>query len=172
VLGNSVKSEDKSVQRFPGIRTKHLKRVVENRDLGSPDTFVVHIGTNEYIMGDVYALANVAKTKFPHSKLIVSGVFRRRDVTWRRIGGLDARYDWIAKTLGVTQPDRELGLHLNQSGARILSHLCSRVCGFGADNLNRMSGCCWLLTVKGPGVVRGAVPEEHSTLVWPTTTRE
>jgi hypothetical protein len=62
-------------------------------------------------------------------------------VTWRRIGALDARYDWIAKILGVIFVDPNSwtencnfgrgGLHLNQCGARTLSRLYSRVRGFG-----------------------------------------
>jgi hypothetical protein len=46
---------------------------MESRDLGSPDTVVIQVGTNvlrrtenlDYVMGDVYALVNKAKTKFP-----------------------------------------------------------------------------------------------------------
>jgi hypothetical protein len=48
---------------------------------------------------------------------------RRRDVTWRRIVAMNARYDWIAKTLEVTFVDPNSwtenwdfgkdGLHLN-----------------------------------------------------------
>jgi hypothetical protein len=65
---------------------------MENRDLGSPGTVVIHVGTNDlrrtanldYVMGDVYALVNKAKYKFPQSKLVLSGVLQRRDVSWRQ----------------------------------------------------------------------------------------
>jgi hypothetical protein len=73
----------------------------------------------------------------------IRGVLRRRDVAWRRIGALNGRYDWITKTLGVTSVDANSwieiwdfsrdGLHINRSGARRLSQLCSRVCGFGGE---------------------------------------
>jgi hypothetical protein len=51
---------------------------MENRDLMSPDTVVIHVGTNDlgrtanldYVMGDVYVLVNKAKTKFPQSRLV------------------------------------------------------------------------------------------------------
>jgi hypothetical protein len=101
VLGDSiirnVESEHVSVQCFQGIRTEHLQRVTENRDLGSPDTVVIHVGTNDlrrtanldYVVSDVYALVNEAKTKFPEARLVLSGVLRRRDVSWRRIGALN-----------------------------------------------------------------------------------
>jgi hypothetical protein len=51
VLGDSiiqnVESEHVRVQCFPGIRTEQLQKVMENRDLGSPDTVVIHVGTND-----------------------------------------------------------------------------------------------------------------------------
>ena len=55
---------DMKVECFPGIRTEQLHRVVENRDLGSPDTVVIHVGTKElkrtgnldHVMGDFYDL--------------------------------------------------------------------------------------------------------------------
>jgi hypothetical protein len=62
---------------------------MENQELGNPDTLVIHVDTNDlrrtanvdYVMGDVYALMNKAKIKFPQSKLVLSGVLRRRDVS-------------------------------------------------------------------------------------------
>jgi hypothetical protein len=44
----------------------------------------------------------MVKTKFPKSKIILSGVLNRRDVSWRRIGALNDKFDWVAKTLGAT----------------------------------------------------------------------
>jgi lysophospholipase L1-like esterase len=149
-----VESEHVRVEYFPGIRTEQLRRVTENRDLGSPDTLVIHVGTNDlgrtanldYVKGDVYALVNKAKTKFPQSRLVLSSVLRSIDVSWRRIQTLNGKYDWIAKTLGITfvdsngwienwDFDRD-GLHINRSGARRLSQLFSRVCGFGGGGQN------------------------------------
>ncbi|XP_021927639.1 uncharacterized protein LOC110833640 [Zootermopsis nevadensis] len=166
VLGDSIirdvgtEHRNIKVECFPGIRTEQLQRVMENRDLGSPDTVVIHVGTNdlrraanlEYVMGDVYALVQKAGIKSTKSKLVLSDVLRRRDVSWRRIGALNDRYDWIAKTTGVTfvDPnswidDRDFGrdgLRIYQGGSRRLSQLYSRVCGFcgGGQKLNK-----WLL---------------------------
>jgi hypothetical protein len=74
-------------------------------------------------MGEVYSLVKKAKVKFPQSK-IVCGVLWRTDVAWRCIGALHDRYDWIAKTLGVTFVDPNSwfedwdfardGLHINR----------------------------------------------------------
>jgi len=55
---------DMKVECFPGIRTEQLHRVVGNRDLGNPDTVVIHVGTNDlertgnldYVMGDCHDL--------------------------------------------------------------------------------------------------------------------
>jgi hypothetical protein len=95
---------------------------MENRDLESPDTAVIHVGTNDlrqsanldYVMGDVYALVNKTKTKFPRSRLALSGVLWNRYVSWWRIGALNVRYNWITKTLGITFVD-PIGLRIGAS---------------------------------------------------------
>jgi hypothetical protein len=54
-----------------------FRELETNNYLGSPDTVVIHVDTNDlrrtvnldYVMGDVYAVGNVDKTKFPQSKL-------------------------------------------------------------------------------------------------------
>ena len=132
---------------FSGIRMEQLHRVLENRDLGTPDTVVIHVGTNDlkrsvnldYVMGEVYSLVNKAKVKFPQSKIVLSGILQQTDVSWRRIGALNDRYDWMAKTLRVTFVDPNSWLenwdftrdrlHINRRGARRLSQLYSRVGG-------------------------------------------
>ncbi|PNF20640.1 hypothetical protein B7P43_G04217 [Cryptotermes secundus] len=159
VLGDSiirnVEAEHMRVQCFPGIRTEQLQRVIDNTDLGAPNTVVIHVGTSDlrrtgnldYVMGDVYALVKKAKTKFPQATLVLSGVLRRRDVSWRRIGAQNDIYDWVAMSLGVTFVDPNSliedwdfgrdGLHINSSGARKLGQLYSRVCDFGGRVQNR-----------------------------------
>jgi len=81
VLGNSIirnvgsECSDMKVECFPGIRTEQLLTVIVNRNVGNPDTVVIHVGTNnlrrtgnlDYVMGDVYDLVNTAKTKFSTS---------------------------------------------------------------------------------------------------------
>jgi hypothetical protein len=53
VLGDSIirnvgsEYSDLKVECFPGIRKKQLHRVIEKRDLGIPDTVVIHVGTND-----------------------------------------------------------------------------------------------------------------------------
>jgi len=55
-----IECSDKTFECFPGIRTEQLKRVIEKRDLGSPDSIVNHVDTNDlrrtgnldYVMGE------------------------------------------------------------------------------------------------------------------------
>ena len=122
VLGDSIirnvgnECPDIKVECFPGIRTEQLQRVIERRELGSPDSVVIHVGTNDlrrtgnldYVMGDAYDLVNKVKTKFSASRVVLSGVLRREDVSWRRIGAVNDRLEWIAKTLAVTFVDTHL----------------------------------------------------------------
>jgi hypothetical protein len=61
-------------------------------------------------------------------------------VSWERIGTLNSRFNWIAKTMGAIFIDPKSwvenldfsrdGFHTNWSGVRRLSQLYSRVCGF------------------------------------------
>jgi hypothetical protein len=81
------------VECFPGIRTEQLERVIEKRDLRSPDSVVIHVGTNDlrrtgnldYVMEDVYDLVNTAKFKFSVSRVVLSDVLQRGDVSWPHI---------------------------------------------------------------------------------------
>jgi len=137
---NNMKAES-----FRGIRSEQLHGVLDNRDLGTADTVVIHVGTNnlkrsvnvDYVMGEVYLLVKDVKVKFPQTKTVLSGVMQRTDVSWRRIGALNDRCDWISKTVGVTFMDPKSwledwdfvrdGLHIYRRGARRLSQPYSRV---------------------------------------------
>jgi len=90
-------------------------------------------------MGDAYDLVNTAKTKFSASRVVLSGVLWREDMSWRCIGAVNDRLEWVAKTLGVTFVDPNNwdfsrdGLHINRRGARHLGQLYSRVCGISGE---------------------------------------
>jgi hypothetical protein len=92
---------DMKVQCFPGIGTDQLRRVIENRDMGCSGAVEIHVGTNDvrnyrnldYVMGEVYDLVNTAKTQFPDSRLVLSGVLRSRGVCWRRVGAANDRLE-------------------------------------------------------------------------------
>jgi hypothetical protein len=83
--------------------------MVERRDLGSPETVFIHARTNglrktrnlDCAMGKVYALVATAKNKLPNCRLVLSGGLRHRDVSWRRIGAFNDRFDWVANTLDL-----------------------------------------------------------------------
>jgi hypothetical protein len=95
----------------------------------------------DYVMDVAYSLVNTAKGKFTQTKILLSGLLRRTDVTWRRIGASNDRYDWIAKTLGVTfvDPNSWLedwdfardGLNIKRRGPRRLCQHYSRFSGLG-----------------------------------------
>ena len=78
---------------------EHLNRVLVNRDLGTPDTVVIHVGTNnikrwvnvDQVMGEEFLFVKKVNVKFPQSKTVLSGITWRADVSWRRIGGLNER---------------------------------------------------------------------------------
>jgi hypothetical protein len=155
VLGDSIirnvgtECSDVKAECFPCIRTEELYRVIENRVLVSPYVVVFHVGTNDlrrpgyldYVVGDVYDLVNTAKTRFLKSRAVLCGMWRRRDLSWRRIGALNSRYGWVVSTLGVNFVDLNScvddwdfgrdGLQINRRGARRLDQLYSRVCGIG-----------------------------------------
>ena len=86
---------------LPGVKTEQLRRVLERTDLASAETLIIHVGTNDirstrildFIIDEVYELVSTTKKKLPNCRLVLSGVLRRRDVSWRRIGGLNDRLD-------------------------------------------------------------------------------
>jgi len=111
------------------------------------------VGTNDlkttrnldFVMGEVYALVSMAKKKLPNCRLVLSGVLRCRDVSWRRIGALNNKFDWVANALGlnfsylnswIQEGDfARDGLHLNGRGKRRLGQLYARVSGLDVGGL-------------------------------------
>ena len=75
---------------FPGVTAEQLHRVLDSRDLRTPDTVIIDVGTNDlkrvvnldYVIGELYSLVDKAKVKFPQSRIVLSGVLRRTDVSW------------------------------------------------------------------------------------------
>ena len=80
-----IECSDMKTKCFPGNRIGQLPRVIENRDLGGPDTVVTRVGTNDlrrtgnldYVMGDVSDLVNMVKTKFSTSRVVLSDMLQR-----------------------------------------------------------------------------------------------
>jgi hypothetical protein len=142
VVGDSVRGigaghRNMMVECLPGINSELLHKVIERRDLGCPETVIIHVGTNDlkstrnldWIMEEIHALATTAKVKFPSCRLVLSGVLRRSDVSWR--------LGWVAEALGITFVDPNSwiddsefardGLHLNGRGKSRLGQLFARV---------------------------------------------
>ena len=123
--------------------------------MGSPDTVIVHVGTNDLkttrnldlIMVEAYELVAMVKKKLPYSRLILNGVIRRRDMSWWRIGALNDRWEWIAETFKITFVDpiswiededfARDGLHLNGRGKKRLGQLYARVGGLEVERATR-----------------------------------
>ena len=153
VIGDSMvrnvgtEQAEMRVECFPGIKTEQLHRVMDKADLGSPETVIFHVGTNDLkatgnldrVMGEVYDLVATVKKKIPNSRLVLGGVIRRRDTSWRRIRALNDRLEWTAEAFGLTfvdpnswLEDSDLardGLHLNGRGKKRLGQLYARVGG-------------------------------------------
>jgi hypothetical protein len=161
VVGDSVvrnvgtEHTDMMVECFPGIKTEQLRRVIKKRDLRCPETVIIHVGTNylrttrnlDFVTGEVYTLMAKVKIKCPGCRLVLSGVLRRRDVSWRRIGALNDRFDWTANALGTTFVDPNSwmqdgdfagdGLYLNGRGKKRLGQLYARVSGLDGGGPSR-----------------------------------
>ena len=56
-------------------------------------------------MGDVSDLVNMAKTKFSTSRVVLSDMLQRRDVSWWHTDAVNSRRKWVVKMLGVTFVD-------------------------------------------------------------------
>jgi len=146
VMNVGAEKTNMGVKSFPGIRADRLRRVMRNRDLAYSDTVLIHVGTKDirrsrnfdYIMREVYDLVNMAKAKFPGSRLVLSGDLRSRGVKWRLVGMANDRLERVTKNLGATFVDPNSwirdeyfgrdGLHLNRNGTIQLGELYSRVC--------------------------------------------
>jgi len=109
------------------------------------------VGTNDfrrsrnldYVMGEVYDIVNMARAKFPGSRLVLVGVLRSKGVKWRLVGATNDRLEWVARNPGVTflNPNSRIrdvdfgrdGLNLNRNGATQLGDLYSRTCGIDGE---------------------------------------
>ena len=62
---------DTKVECFSGIKSEQLHNVMEKRDLVSPETLIIHVGTNDlrttrnldFVMAEVYAFVSTAKKR-------------------------------------------------------------------------------------------------------------
>jgi hypothetical protein len=99
------------------------------------------------------------KKQFSTSRLVLSGVLRRRDVSWQRIEAENSRYKMIAQSLVVTFVDPnswvndwDFGrddLHINRRRAR---HVYSRVWGSGGGRQKmRREWQCLLVGTSSEG---------------------
>jgi hypothetical protein len=149
VIGDSIikyvgqQKPELRVKAYPGIRIDELKCQMERREEGNPSVIIVHVGSNDlrrevdFIMGDMYDLISATRRIYSEAKIIVSGVLRRKDVHWRKIGRVNEAFEWVAERLGVEfvdpnswMDDRDFardGVHLNRRGVVALEELYLRM---------------------------------------------
>ena len=141
--GEQCKNEGYQVFCYPGIRVEELKHKVELMNIKSnpPDIIVIHVGTNnirngvyaEDIMGDTMDLVDYIKSQVPSSKIIISGILYRYDVTKQQISRINEELDWLCSVRNSTIihgnswiQDNDFawdGVHLNRRGAYKLGRL-------------------------------------------------
>ena len=70
---------------------------------GSPETVIINVGTNDLrttrnldlLMGErTVCFGGYGVEEAAELRIVLSGVLRRSDVSWRRIGALNGRLDW------------------------------------------------------------------------------
>lgn len=143
-------NRDLEVLCYPGIRVEEVKLKLEQQERRDKKTVILHVGTNdlrgryEYVMGDMYDLVVRTKELYPQAKIIISGIVRRRDFHWTRIGRLNKAFDWVADRTGATFVDPNSwigdgdlgrdGVHLNRRGATGLGALFSRAAATERSN--------------------------------------
>jgi hypothetical protein len=84
------------MEYFQGNKTEQLRRVIEERNLGCPETVIIHMGTNDlktkrnpdFVLEEVYA----AKRKIQTCRLVLIGVLRSKGVSCRLIWALNNRF--------------------------------------------------------------------------------
>jgi hypothetical protein len=133
-----------------------------------------------FLVGEAYQRHRWQCTSLPPQlksfpKTVLRGELRRTDVSWRRIGALNDRYNWIAKTLGVIfvcpknwleDCDVARGwLHINRRGATRLSQLYVLQMD-KAEEKRWIHTWCWTIQIRGHLKRRETSTQENSTLTW------
>lgn len=142
------------VECYPGIRLEEAKNMIERQERQDPEKIIFHMGTNDirrrnidYVMAELYDLVQTTKSIYPRAKIIISGIIRRRDVNWRKVGLANDSFEWVAERLGTqfVDPNSWLddwdfgrdGVHLNRRGAATLGHLFAKVAARSAESRDR-----------------------------------
>ncbi|XP_069670111.1 uncharacterized protein [Periplaneta americana] len=132
------------VECYPGIRVDKMKHEIEQRERGEPKKIILHVWTNDlrrrsvdYIMADLYDLVSSTKKRYLTADIIISGIIRRRDINWRKVGRANKEFEWVAEQLGTQYvdgnswlDDRDFGqdgVYLNRRGTVAMGALFARV---------------------------------------------
>jgi lysophospholipase L1-like esterase len=145
--GEQCKRKGYDVRFFPGIRKEELRHQVEKTDLEKegPDVIVIHAGTNDIrggisatkIMGDTMDLMDSIRKQVPETKIVISGILNRRNVSEHFISKINTELGWLCSVydcqmvggncwIGKFDMARD-GIHLNRTGAQKFGDLLSKV---------------------------------------------
>ena len=145
--GEECKRKGYDVHCFPGIRIEELRHQVEKTDWKKvhPDVIVIHAGTNNIrrgisateIMGDTMDLVDCIRKQVPKTKIVISGILHRRNVSEHFIRRINTALDWLCSVHDCLMVDGNCwigkfdiardGIHLNRRGAQKLGNLLCKV---------------------------------------------
>lgn len=155
VLGSSLtrgllqeKEPRAEVHCFPGITTVELARKLHCTEspVSPPEVVILHVGGNnlangqdpDEAIGDSWFLVEQAKSVFPNSKIVISGILFRRGLRRKLVKYVNDGLNWLCQCLDVIFVDlsaalptnlyKRDGIHLNQQGINTASGLLRNFC--------------------------------------------
>lgn len=155
VLGSSLtrgllqeKEPRAEVHCFPGITTVDLARKLSLTETprSQPQVVILHVGGNnlangqdpDEAIGDHWYLVEQAKSVFPNSKIVISGILFRRGLRRKTVKYVNHSLNWLSQCLEVTFVDlspalpshlyKRDGIHLNAQGVNTASGLLRNFC--------------------------------------------
>lgn len=132
-----------STKCYPGIRTDHLKKVMERdemiAEMKDKKVVIVHTGTNS-VRGwlkngrtviDTWEMLKEIKTKIPEAQIVLTSVIYRKDIGKNEIDLVNKQVEWVTSKFGCSFININAwiwedclgrdGLHLNFKGNEVLS---------------------------------------------------
>jgi hypothetical protein len=113
--GEECKRNGYDVRCCPGIRIEELRQPVQKTDLKTvcPDVIVIHAGTNNIrrglsateIMGYTKDLVDCIRKQVPKTKIVISGILHRRNVSERFIRRINTELDWLCSVCDCLMVD-------------------------------------------------------------------
>ena len=127
------------VRTFPGAKVMDMKHYVQPALSTSPETLVLHVGTNDLsqksvqeVLQDLTSLGQSICTDSPKTKLVISGIIKRTDNSnlTSKVSELNATLRQVCTTNNWSYISHEnidrthlntSGVHLNKQGTAIMA---------------------------------------------------